>query len=70
MEGDKFISLENLIKESEIILNKKIKIIEKDPNKVSIRIISNKFTKKELDWKPKYSLKKGLTNLLDYTNSN
>lgn len=70
LEGDKFISLENLIKESEIILNKKIKIVEKSPNKASIKIISNKFTKKELNWKPKYSLKKSLTDLLNYVNTN
>ena len=66
LEGDKFISLENLIKESEKILNKKIKFVEKNPNKASIRIVSNKYTKKKLNWRPKYTLKKGLANLLHY----
>jgi nucleoside-diphosphate-sugar epimerase len=68
LEGDQFISLENLIKESEIILNKKIKIIEKNPKNPSIKIISNKFNKKKLKWKQKYSLKQSIINLMDYKN--
>jgi nucleoside-diphosphate-sugar epimerase len=68
LEGDEFISLENLINESEIILNKKIKIIEKNPKNPSIKNVSNKFTKKQLNWKPKYSLKKSIINLLNYKN--
>ena len=68
LEGDKFINLENLIKESENILNKKIKVEEKDKKNPSIRMISNKYTKKKLKWEPKYNLKKGLINLLKYKN--
>jgi UDP-glucuronate 4-epimerase len=68
LEGNEFINLENLIKKSENILNKKIKVEEKDTKNPSIKIISNKYTKKKLKWKPKYNLKKGLINLLKYKN--
>ena len=66
LEGDEFINLENLIKKSENILKKKIKIIEKDKNKPSIRLVSNKYSKKKLKWQPKYNLDKGIKNLLKY----
>ena len=66
LEGEKFISLENLIKKTSQILNKKVVIIEKLPKMPDIKIVSNQSAKEILDWKPKYSLEKGIKNLIKY----
>jgi len=56
LEGDKLITLDEIIKTSKKILNKNSKIIEKDPNNPSIRNISNKKAKQLLNWKPEINL--------------
>lgn len=66
LEGNKFVSLENLIKKTSKILNKNILIKEKFPKLSDIKIVSNKSAKRILNWKPKYSLEKGIKNLLEY----
>ncbi len=66
LEGDKFISLNDIIKQSSILLKKEIKVIEKNPQKPNIRIVSNSSAKDILNWKPKYNLNKGLKNLLKF----
>ena len=68
LEGDEYITLGNLISTSAKILKKKIKIIEKNPNNISKRKISNITSKKKIGWKLKYNLKKGITNLINYKN--
>lgn len=66
LEGDEYITLGNLISTSAKILKKKIKIIEKNPNNISKRKISNITSKKKIGWKLKYNLKKGIINLINY----
>jgi len=66
LEGDKFISLNNIVNQSSILLKKKIKVIEKSPKKPSIRMVSNSSAKKILNWRPKYNLDKGLKSLLKF----
>lgn len=66
LEGDKFISLNDIINQSSILLKKEIKVIEKNPKKPNIRIVSNSSAKDILNWKPKYNLNKGLKNLLKF----
>jgi UDP-glucose 4-epimerase len=66
LEGEKFISLENLIKKTSQILNKKILIEEKFPKIPNIKIVSNQSAKRILGWKPKYSLEKGINSLLEF----
>lgn len=66
LEGDKFISLNNIVNQSSILLKKKIKIIEKNPKKPNIRMVSNSSAKKILNWRPKYNLNKGLKSLLKF----
>lgn len=70
LEGDEYITLGKLISTSSNILKKKIKIIEKNPNNISKRKISNISSKKKLGWKLKYNLKKGIIDLIKYKRRN
>ncbi|MDO8623493.1 MAG: NAD(P)-dependent oxidoreductase [archaeon] len=70
LEGDKLITLSEIIKTSEKILNKTVKVIESSPEKESIRNISNEKAKKMLDWKPEISLEEGLIQLNDFLEKN
>ena len=66
LEGDKFISLGDIVNQSSILLNKKIIVIEKNPKKPSIRMVSNSSAKNIINWRPKYNLNKGLKSLLKF----
>ena len=68
LEGDEYITLKKLILSSSKILKKKIKINENNPKNISKRKISNKATKKKLNWNLKFNLEKELNNLLTYKN--
>lgn len=63
LEGDKLITLGDIIETSKKILNKNPKVIETDPNNPSIRNISNEKAQKLLNWEPEINLETGL-NLL------
>ena len=63
-QGNRLITLNDIIETSKKILNKNPKIIEKDPNNISIRNVSNEKAKKLLNWEPKINLEKGLESLL------
>ncbi|MDO8504044.1 MAG: NAD(P)-dependent oxidoreductase, partial [bacterium] len=60
LEGDKLITLGDIIETSKKILNQNPKIIETDPNNPSIRRVSNDKAKKALNWKPEIDLETGL----------
>lgn len=64
LQGDRLITLSEIIEASKKILNKNPEVIEKSPENVSIRNISNKKAKTVLCWEPKYDLEKGLQSLL------
>jgi len=64
LQGNKLITLKDVIETSKKILNKNPKIIEKDPNNISIGNISNKKAKRLLNWEPKIDLETGLKSLL------
>ena len=64
LSGDQLITLENIISESEKILNKKVKILEKNADYPSIRNPTNKKIKSKLGWVPHIDLKNGLLKLL------
>jgi UDP-glucose 4-epimerase len=66
LEGDKFISLNDIVNQSSILLKKKIKVIEKNPKQPSIRIVSNSSAKNIINWRPKFNLSKGLKSLLKF----
>jgi UDP-glucose 4-epimerase len=64
LQGDRLITLREIIQMAGKILNKSPGIIEKKPNAISIRNISNLKAKQLLDWSPQYDLEKGLQTLL------
>ncbi len=70
LEGDEYITLGNLISTASKILNKKITIIEKNPSNISKRKISNITSKRKLNWKLNYNLKKGISSLLKFKEKN
>ena len=61
--GSKLITLNEIIEISKKILNKNPKIVETDPNNISIRNIANEKAMKLLKWDPKISLETGLRDL-------
>lgn len=69
LEYDKLITLKDIITTSEKILNKKVKIIERNKKNKNIRIVSNNKAKKLLKWKPNYDIEKGLQTLNHNTKS-
>ncbi|MDO8435941.1 MAG: NAD(P)-dependent oxidoreductase, partial [bacterium] len=64
LEGDKLITLGDIIETSKEILNKNPKIIETNPNNSSVRRVSSEKAKKLLNWKPEIDLEIGLETLL------
>jgi len=64
LQGNRLITLKDIIETSKRILNKNPKIIEKDPNNISVRNVSNEKAKKLLNWEPKINLEEGLKSLL------
>ncbi len=63
LAGDKLVTLHDIIESSKKVLNKNPKVIESDPEKVSVRNISNKKAKEMLDWKPGISVESWLQQL-------
>ena len=65
VQGDKFITLQDIIECSKMILNKHPQIVESDPKNISAKNISNRRAKEALNWQPEYDLQKGLRSLLE-----
>ncbi len=66
LQGEKLITLKDLIEASQRILNKEVTVEESDPNNISIRNVSNNKANKLLNWQPKISLEEGLKKLNDF----
>lgn len=64
LQGNRLITLKDIIETSKKILNKNTEIIEKDPTNISIRNVSNEKAKKILNWKPEIDLRGGLKSLI------
>lgn len=64
LQGDRLITLGEVIETSKKILNKDVKIIETAPNNISIRNVSNAKAKKLLSWWPEIDLETGLRTLI------
>jgi UDP-glucose 4-epimerase len=64
LEGDRLITLEEIIQTSTIILKKEPRVIEKAPDSVSVRNVSNNKAKEVLNWAPKFDLEEGLRSLI------
>jgi len=63
LQGNKLITLKDIIETLKKILNKNPKIIEKDPNNINVRKVSNEKAINLLKWKPETDLETGLKSL-------
>ncbi len=63
IQGKKLISLGEIIKKSQNILKKKIKVIEFDKKNPSIRDIPSDISNKKIKFNPKFNLTKGLLTI-------
>lgn len=63
LSGNKIITMTDLIKECEKFYNKKIRVIEKNPNQKNIRNPSNDKAKRLLNWSPEIDLPEGLKTI-------
>ena len=66
LTGNDIITLKDIIETSQIVLNKKVEVLESNPNQISVRNPSNLKAKKIISWEPKIDLKMGLESLLLY----
>lgn len=66
LEGERLITLKDIIETSKQIVNKDPVVIEGDPANINIRNISGDKAKKVLNWSPKVDLKNGLVKLNDF----
>ena len=65
IQGPSLVNLETIIKLSSKLLNKNIKILEKDKKKCSIRHINSGISNKILKFKPKVTIDKGIREILN-----
>ena len=63
LQGDKFVTIGDIIEISKKILNKNPKVMEKDKFNSDIKKVSNEKAKKLLNWYPNISLETGLERL-------
>ena len=66
LSGDRLVTLGEIIEKSKKIFGKEVKIIETNPQVVSIRNPSNEKARKVLGWKPEITLGEGLKSLLPF----
>jgi nucleoside-diphosphate-sugar epimerase len=69
IQGKKLITLRDIIETSKELVGKNPRIIEKNPDKISLRMVSNKKAKDLINWEARIGLKKGLrtvSEFLDY----
>lgn len=64
IQGPYPVNLEELIKYTSNFINKKIKIIEKNKKNSSIKLIDSSLSNKILNFKPKISIEKGISEIL------
>ena len=66
LSGEEIITMHDIIKTSQKILGKTVKIIENNASTINIRNPSNNKAKTLLNWKPKILFSEGLKSLKDY----
>lgn len=66
LTGNDIVTLKDIIDTAQIIFNKKIEVLESNPEQISVRNPSNLKAKKIIKWEPKIDLKTGLESLLPY----
>ena len=63
LQGERLITLGEVIRVSKEILKRDPRIVEKDPTNVSVRLVSNVRAKDTLNWRPTFDLKSGVETL-------
>ncbi len=66
LSADTLVRMEDIIRESEKIFNKKVKVVESNPAVVSVRNPSNKKAKELLGWRQEIDLSAGLKTLAPF----
>ena len=66
LSGNTLITLRDVIEQSAALLNRQPKVVEKNPQAVSIRNPDNKKARKVLGWGPVIGLREGLSTLLTH----
>jgi len=66
LTGNNIMILKDIIDLSQQILNKKIQVLESNPEQISTRNPSNFKAKQIIGWEPKIDLKSGLESLIPY----
>jgi len=66
LTGNQIMTLKDIIDLSQQILNKKIQVLESNPEQISTRNPSNFKAKQIIRWEPKIDLKSGLESLIPY----
>lgn len=67
LQGDRFVTLGDIIETSQKLLNRTVAVTEKTPDDFNMRNVSNKKAKVLLKWEPQFNIEKGLRTLLDST---
>jgi nucleoside-diphosphate-sugar epimerase len=65
IQGPKPVNLEKLIKYTSNFINKRVKIIEKNKKNCSIKLIDSSLSNRILNFKPKISIEKGISEILN-----
>jgi len=65
LSGNTLITLRDVIEQSAALLNKRPRVVEKNPQDVSIRNPDNQKARQVLGWKPVVDLQSGLKSLLE-----
>jgi UDP-glucose 4-epimerase len=66
LQGDKLVSLGEVIETSKKLLNRNPKVIERTPAQANVRLVSDEKAKRLLRWRPEISLVAGLKSVADF----
>ena len=63
MQGDDFVSLQEVLNAAQHVLNKQVAMSESNPTQPSVRKVSNAKMKNLLEWAPKYDIQSGIESI-------
>ena len=66
IQGDKLVSLGDVVETSKKLLNRNPKVVERAPGQANVRLVSDAKAKQLLNWRPEISLLEGLKSVLEF----
>jgi nucleoside-diphosphate-sugar epimerase len=69
LQGEKLVTLGEVIETSKKLLNKNPKVTEKSPHQANVRLVSDAKARRLLPWRPQISLADGLKSVLEFWQS-